>query len=106
MSFVEPAGADADEGDAIAMTRIHVRLDLEDEPGEALVDRAHLAGVAGARLRRRRELDERLQKRLEPEVGQRAAEEHRRLPPGQVFRDCRSGVPAAPITSSDSRNCA
>ena len=47
---------------------------------------ADLAGVALARLRRRRELDQRAQKRLEAEVGQRAAEEHRRLPAGQILR--------------------
>ena len=31
---LELAGANAHEGDAVAMLRIHVRLDLEDEPGE------------------------------------------------------------------------
>jgi hypothetical protein len=39
MSLVKRPRADADEGDAIAMARIHVRLDLEDEAGEALVGR-------------------------------------------------------------------
>ena len=42
----EPARADADERDAIAVPRIHVRLNLEHEAGEALVGRAHDAGVA------------------------------------------------------------
>ena len=88
------------------MARIHVRLDLEHEAGEALVGRAHDARVAQARLRRRRELDERLQERLEAEVRQRAAEEHRRLPSGEVLAPTSNCVPAARITSSDSRKCA
>ena len=67
------------------MPRIHVRLDLEDEAGEALVGRAHGAGVAQARLRRRRELDDRAQERLEAEVGERAPEEDRRLAAGAVL---------------------
>ena len=31
---LELAGANADERDAVAMLRVHVRLDLEDETGE------------------------------------------------------------------------
>src|SRR2546428_3186433 len=72
--FGEPAGADADERDAIAMARIHVRLDLEHEPGEALVGRAYEAGVARPRLRRGREIDERLPKRPQPRIFQPGAE--------------------------------
>ena len=34
MSLVEPARADAQERDAVAVPRVHVRLDLEDEAGE------------------------------------------------------------------------
>ena len=91
----EPARADAHERDAVAMARIHVRLDLEHEAGEALVGRLDDAGVAGARLRRRRELDQRAQERLEAEVGQRAAEEHRRLPAGAVLGDVERRAGAA-----------
>ena len=43
--------------------------------------------VARPRLRRRRELDDRAQKRLEAEVGERAAEEHRRLPARRILVD-------------------
>ena len=56
---VNSARADAHERDAIAMPRVHVRLDLEHEAGEAIVGRADDAGVAFARLRRRREIDQR-----------------------------------------------
>ena len=45
-----------------------------------------IARVARPRLRRRRELDERAEERLEAEVGQRAAEEDRRLPAGEILR--------------------
>jgi len=81
----EAAGADTHEGHPIAMPRVHVCLNLEHEPGEALVRRADDADVARARLRLRREVDERLQEGLEAEVGQRAPEEHRRLPPCPIF---------------------
>jgi len=37
----EFAGADANEGDAVAVLRIHVGLDLEDEGGEAIVADGH-----------------------------------------------------------------
>jgi hypothetical protein len=36
---LEAAGADAHEGDPVAVLRVHVRLDLEDEAGEGLVVR-------------------------------------------------------------------
>src|SRR6266542_2511805 len=75
----EPAGADAHECHAVAMPRIHIRLDLEDEAREPLLGRRHHARVAGPRLRGGRKLDERMQKRLEAEVRERAAEEDRRL---------------------------
>src|SRR5678815_4727282 len=44
--FREPARADADERDPIAMARIHVRLDLEYEAAEAIVSRAHDPRIA------------------------------------------------------------
>ena len=77
------------------MPRIHVRLNLEHEAGEPIIGWIHDARIAGARRRRRRQLDERLQKRLEAEVRQRAAEKYRSLNAGEVFvdvevRSCRS----------------
>src|SRR5438128_11022454 len=82
----EPAGADADERDTIAMTRIHVRLNLEHEAAEAFVGGVHDTRMRRARLRRWRKVDERLEEWLEAEVRQRAAEEDGRLPARQVFR--------------------
>ncbi len=87
MSFSKRPETDADERHAIAVARIHVRLDLEDEAGEAVVGGADDARVARARLRRRRELDERLEEWLEAEIGERAAEKHRGLPARAVFRE-------------------
>src|SRR5437867_12851485 len=80
----EPARADADERDAVAVARIHVRLNLEDEPGELFVGGRYHADVARAWLRRRRQRHERVEKRLEAEIRERAAEEHRCLAPRQV----------------------
>ena len=72
-------GADPHEGHAVAVARVHVGLDLEDEGAEGLAGLAHhlAAGVFihHAPRRRRRELDEGVEERLEPEVGQRRAEE-------------------------------
>ena len=78
--FIAPR-ADADEGDAIAVPAIHVRLDLEDEGAEGSV------GIAGpliavrqvdrARGRRRSQVDESVEERLETEVRQSRAEEGR-----------------------------
>ncbi len=51
---LEAAGADAEEGDAVAVRAVHVRLDLEDEAAEAIVVGrdgpavAHAAARAGA----------------------------------------------------------
>ena len=71
----EPPGADAHEGDAVAVVGIHVRLDLEDEAREAVavgIDRP-VRALAGTG--RRREVDEAIEERLDAEVGHRAAEE-------------------------------
>ncbi len=77
------------------MTRIHVRLNLEDEAGKAIVSGIDDTRVARPRRRRRRQLDQRLKKRLEAEVGERAAEEYRRLKAGEIFVDVevRAGRP-------------
>jgi len=50
---VELSGADADEGDAVAMFRIHVCLDLEDETGKGGILRRDLDAAHHARFRRR-----------------------------------------------------
>src|SRR5262245_66282908 len=46
----EPTRTDADERHAIAMTRVHVRLNLEHESGEPFVGRVHDARIARAFL--------------------------------------------------------
>ena len=74
------------------MARIHVCLDLEDEAGESLVGGADDARIGQPRRRRWCELDQRLEERLEAEVRQRAAEEHRRLPSGAIRRDIEGGA--------------
>ena len=76
---LEPAGADAQERDAIAVQRVHVRLDLEDEAGELLgirTDDAVVHGLYGAG--RRSQLHEPVQEQLDAEVRDGAAEEGRR----------------------------
>ena len=45
----QPARADADEGHAIAMPRVHVRLDLEHEAGEVRIGRLRRGPVSLSR---------------------------------------------------------
>ena len=90
----EPPGADAHERDAVAVVRIHVRLDLEDEARRSSgcrgrSSRSELSPRAG----RRREIDEAVEERLEAEVGHRAAEEDRRELAGEELLACRTGRP-------------
>ena len=70
------ARAHAEERDAVAVLRVHVRLDLEHEAGERRLGRLHDARAAVARLRRRRPVDQRLQDLLHAEVVDAGAEEH------------------------------
>src|SRR5690606_13784305 len=72
------AADEAHERDAIAVRRVHVRLHLEDERGEALVARLDdaLAGLARARVRA--DAGEVLEEGLDAEARERAAEEDRR----------------------------
>src|SRR4029078_6811858 len=65
------------------MLGIHVRLDLEKESGKIRICRLDHAERRVTRKRRRRELEEFLEKRLETEVGQRASEEYRRQVSGK-----------------------
>ena len=95
---LELAGADAHEGDPVAVPGVHVRLDLEDEgrelvEGDGDLDRSASRDRA-AGLRRDRVLEEAVQEELDPEIVDRAAEEDRRLLAGadrrQVDRDARA----------------
>ena len=78
---LELAGADAHEGQTVPVRLVHIRLNLEDEGGEIRAEGVDHAAVGGAREGRRRQLQERFQKRLDAEIGQRGAEEHRRQLP-------------------------
>src|SRR5471032_3084157 len=76
---LEPSRAHAQEGDAVAVGRVHIGLDLEHEAGEGLlgrIDHAH-GGIAFAR--RRRPFDQRRQNLAHAEVVDGGTEEHRRL---------------------------
>ena len=55
---LEFSGNNADEGHAVAVLRVHVRLDLEDEGGEFLGRRIDGQAVAFTRQRRGREFEE------------------------------------------------
>ena len=76
--FELPA-ANAQKRDAIAVPRVHVGLDLEDEAAEACVGRLDpmLLGI-DARCRRRSHQHERVEEQLDAEIRDRRAEEHRR----------------------------
>src|SRR5690606_21844770 len=80
------AAADAHERDPVAVRRIHVRLDLEYEAGQSRLVRAHDARRGGARLRRRRVADERVEQLLHAEVVDRRAEEDGRLLAREIAR--------------------
>ena len=64
----EGAGVDAHEGDAVAVFRVHVRLDFEDEAAEFRFFRGNGAGGGGAGARRRRVLGEAVQHFAHAEV--------------------------------------
>ena len=104
-------GAHAQEGNAVAVARVHVGLDLEHEAGEGRLGGRHPArtgvrssaarcvparlpsGFAG--LRRRRPVEQGLQDFLHAEVVDTGAEEHRRLCAGQEAREIKGHAGAA-----------
>ncbi len=79
------AGAHPHKGDAVAMARVHVRLDLEHEAAERRLGRPHLALLGHARQRGGRPVDEGVQHMADAEVAQRGTEEHRGHLALQVF---------------------
>ncbi len=79
LALQEAARTDSDEGDAVPVIRIHVRLDLEDEARERAIDGIDALPLALARNGPRRHVEETLEEGVDTEVGQRRAEEHRRL---------------------------
>ena len=70
----EFAAADAGEGDAVAVLRIHVGLHLEDEAGDLGLLRFDGARIGGAGLRRRGVGDQAFQQFTHRIVFQRGAE--------------------------------
>mmetsp|Transcript_26231 Transcript_26231/g.62007 ORF Transcript_26231/g.62007 Transcript_26231/m.62007 type:complete len:1071 (-) Transcript_26231:600-3812(-) len=91
---LEAARGHAHEGDAVAVGRVHIGLDLEHHAGEL-----GLLGLDGALHRvalvgRRGEFDESVQHLLHAEVVDGRAEEHRRLPAAQevVVHELRRGL--------------
>jgi hypothetical protein len=66
--LLEPARADPHERQPVAVVRVHVRLNLEDEPRELLPVGRDEAAAAPPRPRRRRECRERPEERLHAEI--------------------------------------
>ncbi len=81
----ELAGTDAHEGDAVAMHRVHVRLDFKDEPGKGLFVGGHLAagGLPGAGTGG--QLDEGVEQFPHTEIVDGATEKDRGLIAFEVF---------------------
>ena len=74
----EHARTDAHEGQSVAVRRVHVGLNLEDETGEIRIVGLHQPHVALMRGGRGGVLKEAGQERLDAEVGDGRTEEHRR----------------------------
>src|SRR5690606_41289691 len=81
---LETARAYAQKGDPVAMVRIHVRLDLEHDPGELRLAWRNRARGGGANLRRRGDLEEEIKQIILPDIVERAAENHGRLLGGSI----------------------
>ena len=76
--------ANAYERDAVAVRRVHVRLDLEHETRERVLFRRDRSRFGRARLRRRCEVYERIEQLAHTIVVNRRAEEHRCLLAGEI----------------------
>ena len=81
----ELAGADPQEGDPVAMSRVHVGLDLENKTGKILFVRIHIPGHGGPRTGRRGQFDEAVQQLLDTEIINGAAKKDRCLRGTQVM---------------------
>jgi hypothetical protein len=80
---LEPARTDPHERHPVAVRRVHVRLHLEHERRERVVELAGRPVHVEPGHRRRRQLDDAVEQRADPEVGERRTDEHRRLHAGQ-----------------------
>ena len=81
------AGAQAHEGNAIAVARIHIRLNLEDEPRERLLQGIHRALGSCARERTGGALGKGRKQLRDPKVIDGRPKEHGRLPGGTIGLD-------------------
>ena len=82
---LETSRAHAQEGDAVAVRRIHVCLDLENEARKRLLGRRHRAHGGVALARRRRPVDQRRENLAHAKVVDGRTEEHGRLHAGEEF---------------------
>src|ERR1051325_3623208 len=74
----ETPGAGAYKTNAVAVARIHVGLDLEDETGESMALGRNRTFVAQSCSRLRTQIEEGVQESFDSEISQSAAEEDRR----------------------------
>ena len=100
---LEPPGAHPHERHPVAVRRVHVGLDLEHERRERVVELAGGAVDVEPGRRRRRQVDDAVEQQADPEVGERRADEHRRLLARQEQLDVDRRRPArraAPASSA------
>lgn len=99
----ENAGADAQEGDLVAVVRIHVRLDLENKAGEFGVVRRddEFARLAGAG--RRSVLQKEVEQELDTEIIEGAAEEDGVMSPERTAFASKISPAASSISSCSTR---
>ncbi len=79
----QPPGADAGEGDAVAVVGVHVRLDLEHQRGQPPLGRIHRPDIGRLRARRRTVFGEAREQVGDADPLDRGAEIHRREVPLQ-----------------------
>src|SRR5690606_10151758 len=91
----EMAGGQAHEGDAVAVLRIHIRLDLEHEARDLGICRRNLALGGWLRTRRGRKLRHSVEQFANPKVVQGRAEVHRGLGTFTIALQVESGTKAA-----------
>ena len=89
---LEASGAHPDERNTIAMGRVHICLNLEDEPGELRIQSPGRAVDIGDRRRPGRQIDHGVQEMAHPEVRQRRAHEQRAGSPGQKALHIQAGA--------------
>ena len=81
-TFFIATRTDAQKRDAVAMARVHVRLNLEHKAGERGLGGGDAALLRRPALRRRRPIHEVVEHLAHAEVGQRGAEKYRRKTSG------------------------